>query len=149
MTGEKKKVFLDASVFIAAAGSKSGGSSLVLKICGGLHFSAVVSRKILLEAQVNIRKKLSSEAILCFYKGIDKLDPEVIKSPTEENLSKYNSVIALKDRHVLAGALESKATFLITLDRKHFKTEAIRRANLPITIMTPKEFLEFVREKYK
>ena len=43
-------------------------------------------------------------------------------------------------------ALEGKATFLITLDRKHFQTEAIRKANLLITIMTPKEFLEFVKK---
>jgi len=61
-----------------------------------------------------------------------------------------NNIISLKDRHVLAGALESKASVLITLDRKHFKKESIRRANLPLTlIMTPKEFIEFVTEKCK
>ena len=146
--GKKDKVFLDASVFVAAAGSESGGSSLVLKICGGLRFSAIVSRKILLEAQINIRNKLSSEALLRFYKQLDKLNPEVMKPPTEENLSSC-CMIALKDRHVLAAALESKASFLITLDCKHFKTASLREANLPIAIMTPKEFLEFVREKYK
>ncbi|MDD3818789.1 MAG: PIN domain-containing protein [Actinomycetota bacterium] len=148
MANKKNKVFLDASVFIAAAGSESGGSSLVLKICGGLHFSAVVSRKILLEAQINIRKKLPSEALLRFYKEIDRLNPEVINPLTEGNLSNYNDIITLKDCHVLAGAIESKASFLITLDRKHFKTEAIMKANLPVTIMTPGEFLEFVIEKY-
>ena len=143
---EKKKVFLDASAFIAAAGSASGGSSLILEVCRGLHFSAVVTRKILLEAQKNIRRKLSTEALLRFYKEIAKLNPEIIKPPTEEMLSKYNDIIALKDRHVLASALECKADFLITLDQKHFQTEVIRQANLPITIMTPKEFLELVKK---
>ncbi len=149
MASKKDKVFLNASVLIAAAGSKSGGSSLILKICGGLHFSAVVTRKILLEAQINIRKKLSPEALLHFYKEIDKLNPEIIKTPTEKKINSYNDIIALKDRHVLAAALQSKASFLITLDRKHFKTEPIRRAKLPITIMTPKEFLEFLEGKYR
>jgi len=144
----KKKVFLDASVFIAAAGSASGGSSLILEVCRGIRFSAVTTRRILLEAQRNIRKKLSSEAILRFYKEIANLNPEIIRPPTEERLSKYNDIIAFKDRHVLSSALESKATFLITLDRKHFQTEAIRQANLSIIIMTPKEFLELVK-KYK
>ncbi|MDD3629369.1 MAG: putative toxin-antitoxin system toxin component, PIN family [Actinomycetota bacterium] len=148
MADKKTRVFLDASVFIAAAGSKSGGSSLVSKICSGLHFSAVVSRKILLEAQINIRKKLPSEALLRFYKELDRLNPEVIEPLTKENLNNYNNIISTKDRHVLAGAIESKAGFLITLDRKHFKTEAIRKANLPVKIMTPGEFLEFVVEKY-
>lgn len=46
---------------------------------------------------------------------------------------------------MLAVALKSKASFLITLDRKHFQTEAIKEANLPIAIMTPKKFLEWVK----
>ena len=146
MARKKKKVLLDASVFVVAVGSASGGSSLVLEVCKGLRFSAVTTHKILLEARRNIRKKLSSEALLRFFKEIASLNPEVIKPPTKEKLSQYNGIIALKDRHVLVSALESKATFLITLDRKHFKTEAIRQANLPITIMTPKEFLELVKK---
>jgi len=146
MTGKKKKVFLDASIFVAAAGSASGGFSLVLEVCRGLRFSSITTRKILLEAQKNIHKKLSSEATIRFYKEIASLNPDIIKPPTEEKLSQYDDIIALKDRHVLASALKSKATFLITLDRKHFKTEAIRQANLPITIITPKEFLELVKK---
>lgn len=144
----KKRVFLDASVFIAAAGSESGRSSLILEVCRGIRFSAVTTRRILLEARRNIRKKLSSEAILLFYKEIAKLNPEIIGPPAKESLSKYDDIISLKDRHVLSSALESKATFLITLDRKYFQAEAIRQANLSIIIMTPKEFLELVK-KYK
>jgi len=141
----KKKVFLEDSIFIAAAGSASGGSSLILEVCRGLHFSAVVTRRILLEARKNIRRKLSSEALLRFYKEIANLNPEIIRPPAKERLSQYDDIIALKDRHVLASALECKAAFLITLDQKHLQTEVIRQANLPITIMTPKEFLELVK----
>ncbi|MCG2791099.1 MAG: hypothetical protein L6305_05035 [Actinomycetia bacterium] len=124
------------------------GSSLILEVCRGIRFSAVTTRKILLEAQRNIRKKLSSEAILRFYKEIANLNPEIIRPPTKERLSQYDDIIALKDRHVLASTLEGKAAFLITLDRKHFQTEVIRKANLPIIIMTPKEFLELVKKYY-
>ena len=142
----KKRVFLDVSVFIAAAGSESGRSSLILEVCRGIRFSAVTTRRILLEARRNIRKKLSSEAILRFYKEIAKLNPEIIGPPAKESLSQYDDIIALKDQHVLASALEGKAAFLITLDRKHFQTEVIRQANLSITIMTPKEFLELIKK---
>jgi len=81
-------------------------------------------------------------------KKLASLNPEIIPPTTKEKLSQYDDIIALKDRHVLASALESKAAFLITLDRKHFQTEVIRQANLPISIMTPKEFLELVK-RYK
>jgi len=143
----KKKVFLDASIFVAAAGSASGGSSLILEVCRGLLFSAVTTRRILLEAQRNIRKKLPSEAILRFYKEIAKLNPEIIGPPTKESLSQYDDIISLKNCHMLASALEGKAAFLITLDRKHFQTEVLKQANLPITIMTPKEFLELLKKQ--
>jgi predicted nucleic acid-binding protein len=64
-------------------------------------------------------------------------------------LSQYDGIIAIKDRHIIASAIKSDSDFLITLDRNHFQTEAIKKANLPVTIMTPKEFLEWVKEKYQ
>ncbi|MBT9169638.1 MAG: tRNA(fMet)-specific endonuclease VapC [Syntrophomonadaceae bacterium] len=149
MAQKRKRVFLDASVFIAAAGSPSGGSSLVLEVCRGQIFSAVTTRKSLLEAQRNIRKKLSEEALLRFLRELAALDPEITSPSTKEELDRCEELIALKDRHVLAGALKSGASFLITLDRKHFQTEVIKQANLPITIMTPKDFLQWVKEKYE
>ena len=82
---------------------------------------------------------------MCFYKYIARLNPEINEIPGE--LSKYDEIIAPKDRHVFASAIESKASFLITLDYKHFKAEAIERANLHIAIMTLKEFLEFLRKR--
>ncbi|PIU28241.1 MAG: hypothetical protein COT09_05615 [Candidatus Hydromicrobium americanum] len=84
--------------------------------------------------------------LLRFYKEIANLNPEIIGSPAKESLSQYDDIISLKDRHVLESALESKAAFLITLDQKHFQTEVIRQANMPITIMTPKEFLELIKK---
>lgn len=43
--------------------------------------------------------------------------------------------------HVLSASIESKSDYLITLDRRYFFTEAIIRANLPIKIVTPKDFI--------
>lgn len=138
----KKKVFLDASVFIAAVGSISGGSSLILKICRGIRYSAVTTRRVLLESKKNIQKKLPSGSLLRFYKEISKLNPKIVDTP--QDLGRYDDIISLKDRHVLASAISSKASFLITLDRKHFFTEEIKNAKLPIAIMTPGEFLTFI-----
>lgn len=145
----KKKVFLDASVLIAAAASPDGGSSLVLEVCRGRNCHAATTRKVLLEAQRNIRKKFSSDILLIFYNEIANLKSKIVNPATQEELSQYDGIIAIKDRHVIACAIKCSAVFLITLDRKHFQTEAIKQANLPITIMTPKEFLDWVKEKYK
>jgi predicted nucleic acid-binding protein len=145
----KKKVFLDASVLITAAASPDGGSSLVLEVCQGCYFHAATTRKVLLESQRNIRKKLSRDVLLRFYKEIAGLKAEIVYTATKEELSQYDGIIAIKDRHIIASAIKSDSDFLITLDRNHFQTEAIKKANLPVTIMTPKEFLEWVKEKYQ
>lgn len=34
-----------------------------------------------------------------------------------------------------------KADFLITSDKKHFKTQRLKEAKLPFKIVTPKEFI--------
>jgi predicted nucleic acid-binding protein len=139
---KKKKVFLDASVLIAAAALPGGGSSLVLEVCRGRNFYTATTRKVLLEAQKNIRKKFSGDTLLRFYKEIAILKSEIVNPAIQEELSQYDGIIATKDRHVIACAIKCSAAFLITLDRKHFQTEAIKQANLPVTIMTPKEFLD-------
>jgi putative PIN family toxin of toxin-antitoxin system len=146
---KKKKVFLDASVLIAAAASPGGGSSLVLEVCRGRNFYAATTRKVLLEAQRNIRKKLSRDALLRFYKEIASLKAEIVNTATQEELSQYNDIITTKDSRVIACAVKCNADFLITLDRRHFQTEAIKKENLSVIIMTPKEFLAWVKEKYK
>ena len=141
----KKKVLIDASVFIAASGSVSGGSALILEVCKGKFFTAVTTRKILKEAQKNIRKKLPSESLLYFYREMGRLKPKIVGTP--QDLRKYDNIISAKDQHVLASAINCGASFLITLDRKHFFTEEIKNAKLPVMIMTPKEFLELIRER--
>ena len=47
----------------------------------------------------------------------------------------------IKDAQVLAAALEYKAAYLLTLDRRHLLTDIVLEAGLPVTRMTPGEFL--------
>jgi len=141
MLQEQRRVFLDASVLIAAAASPSGGSSLLLEVCRGKRFRAVTTRRVLLEAQRNIRKKFSEPEVIRFYREIASLDPEIAQPATEEELAKYAQLIERKGAHVLVAAIKCDASFLVTLDRKHFMTPQIGKANLPLSILTPGEFI--------
>lgn len=64
------RLFIDASVFIAAAGSPEGGSSFVLELCKRGRFHAVCTKLVLLEAERNIHRKLGAEALLRFYQDL-------------------------------------------------------------------------------
>ena len=135
------RLFLDASVLIAAAGSPEGGSALLLEICRARKTPMLVTRLVLREAERNIQEKLDEAALLQFYRLIADLDLQVIPAPASEELKAASGIVAAKDAHVLAAARAGKATHLITLDRKHFLGEKRREGILPIIACTPGEFL--------
>ncbi len=127
MTGVRipSRLFLDASVWIAAAGSRTGASALTLALCRHGHVVVVSSRLVLLEAERNIRGKLGEDALLRFY----------------QEIAAQSQIIHARDAHVLAAALKANAEVLLTLDRKHFLSPTVLRAGLPFQIMTPGDFL--------
>jgi len=137
-------VFIDASVWIAAAGSPTGGSALVLDVCGGRRFTSLCSQRVLQEAQTNIRDKLPVEALVRFYKLLATVSPAIISPVTSEEESRYSSIVAEKDAHVVAAAVRGGAAYLVTLDRKHLANDETRGAGLPIQILLPGEFISLV-----
>ncbi len=132
------RLFLDASVFIAAATSDTGGSALVLALCRQGDAQAVASRLVLLESERNIRAKLGRESLLGFYRGIVGLGLDLVEIPTDLEVAAQAKVIHPKEAHVLAAAIKGEIDFLLTLDRKHFLS---LRAEFAFAILTPGEFL--------
>ncbi len=140
----KTFIFIDASVWIAASGSSTGGSSLVLDICRGQHFAALCSERVLLEAQTNIRNKLPIEALVRFYQVLAASMPTVAQPPTPEEEAAHAALVGVKDAHVIASALRGQASYLITLDRKHLANDRVRAGGLPFELLIPGEFIRLV-----
>jgi predicted nucleic acid-binding protein len=135
------RIFIDASVWIAAAGSPSGASKLVWAVCMENQAHPVTSRVVLREVERNVRAKLGSEALLRFYQDLASLNLDLVEAPSAEEIAFQSKIIAAKDAHVIASALKSGVGMLLTLDRKHFFTPKVVEANLPFSIMTPGDFL--------
>lgn len=53
-----KRVFLDATCWVAAAGSETGGSSAILLLAQAFLLVLVTSRAVLQEAEQNIQNKM-------------------------------------------------------------------------------------------
>ncbi len=138
---KKPRLFLDASIWIAAAASSTGASALVLRLCHHGHAQAVGSRLVLLEAERNLHDKLGEDALLRFYRDVAGLDVDLVSPATPEEIAVQARIIHTKDAHVLAAALKRNATALLTLDRKHFLAPSVPHAHLPFQITTPGEFL--------
>ena len=50
------------------------------------------------------------------------------------------------DAHIVAGAHQVRAQFLITYNRRHFKEDLIKK-DLDIILLTPAQFLQYLRSK--
>lgn len=141
MARKQTLLFLDASVMVAAAHSPSGGSSLIIEVCQGGRFRALLSSKVILEARVNIAEKFGEIELVRFYQQLAGLEPEIIPSSSSERLAECTTIVGEKDAHVLAAALDCRADYLLTLDRRHLITTAVLNAGLPLRVITPGEFL--------
>ena len=135
------RLFLDASVWIAASGSSSGASAHVLTLCQQGKAIALASQLVLLEAESNIRAKLGDKALVRFYHTLGTLDIAMVRAPSATEVAAQARVIHPKDAHVLAAARKGSADFLLTLDKKHFLSPAVLKASLPLVVTTPGEFL--------
>ena len=136
-------VFLDSDVVVSSLISNNGASYQLVYNNNVICFISNISYQELLL----VVKKL-------------KLDDNKLKIVTKkrfkiirivENLKKIKIRYRiftkdLNDTHIVAGAVESKANFLITYNIKDFEINKIKE-KFNIKIMTPGTFLQFLRSK--
>jgi len=139
-----KRVFLDATCWIAAAGSELGGSSAIILLAEALLIVLITSQAVLQESERNIRAKMGSLTLQRFHFLLATTEIEVCEETTEAEEEQWTALTVKKDRHVLAAAIRGKADVLVTLDRKHILTDAVR-AGFPIPVQDTREFLTAFR----
>ncbi len=125
------KIFIDSDVVISSLISNTGASAQ------------------LLNTRNNITKMLSnlSQKELRIVMARLKIDGPLPKTEiiTVNSVKKY-AIYSLdpNDAHIVAGADQSGARFLITYNLKHYKIDKIKQ-DLDIIIMTPGTFLQYLR----
>ena len=81
--GRETLLFFDAACLIAASGSPSGGSSLLLSVCAHGYLGGAASQPVLLEAERNIRVKLGAGALARFYRILQETPLQMVAVPDE------------------------------------------------------------------
>ena len=136
---EKSLLFFDSSCLIAAAGSPTGGSSLLLAICARGFLKGAVSHGVLSEAEGNILSNLQPPALSRYRQEILRIPLMVAPIPSTPERETAAPITGEKDAHVLASALHVGAEYLITLDKQ--LANRIREAQLPVQALSPGEFI--------
>jgi len=142
MAKKASRIFLDSNVVLSGLFSERGAPRIILDILSlKLPFLiGVTGQYNLLEIERNIIKKLP--AALPLYKAFyRKMNLEIIPVPSDKEIKKCAGAVARKDMPVLVSAINGKADFLVTGDKKdfeHLKT----KGNYAFKIVSPSEFVE-------
>jgi len=142
-----RRVFLDANVYFAGSASPAGASARIFHLILNGRLEVTASRLVLREAERNLRRKRPPKDLKAFHQLLKHAKLRVIRTPPETAWKPYEGVLHPKDVPVLAAAVESKAAYLITLDRRHFLTKTVTEKVPELRILTPGDFLrEMVRQ---
>jgi len=134
------KLFLDANVIYSASRSTNGASYTLCQLGEKFNLSLITSTLALVEAERNLAEKEKSTVIERFYQLLKTIKIVTIESSRAKQY--YKGLIEEKDAPILYGALRSQADYLITLDKKHFFTEKLRKKKFPFIILTPGQFIK-------
>ena len=137
---QRIKVFIDTNVLIAGVASVTGASATVLDLCEAESIQMVISRQVLVEADRNLSAKLPG-LVAQFRQFIQNLAPVMVEDPPLKAVDKAAALVDRKDAAILAAAIEAKADYLITLDKKHFLKKKVQ-PNIPIEVCSPADFLK-------
>ena len=137
-------LFFDASVLVAGAHSRGGGSALLLEACKLGGFTAQASYLVLLEALTTVKRDFPKRSLVRLTDYLAAIDWELLPVPSREEMDEYTALIDPKDLHVLAAAVEGKSQFLLTLDRRHVlaAADAVQSASIPLVILRPGDFIQ-------
>ncbi len=67
---------------------------------------------------------------------------KIRSNPKVQLVEQSVKIIQAEDAPILAGAIQARANFLITLDRKDFMTKKLAESGLPLIIVTPETFFK-------
>lgn len=136
---QSTKIYLDASVIIAALLSENGGSAKVIKLSKLGYFVTITSQTVIEEIEKHTLKiKKDKGEIQKFIINSKILVREKIL------LSEIKKVkeVDIDDAHLIVGAKLTECDFLITLDKKHLLKPNIKKYFKSLKIVTPGKLLE-------
>lgn len=135
-----KHVFIDSSVLISACRSRTGASAAILALCKRGKATGYISRAVRRETKKNIAA-LGQDVKhrLNVYLLQHKL--AIVPEPPAADVVALTAHIREKDAPILAAALCSPATHLVTLDFNDFMRPEVRTVAPDLTIVSPGDFV--------
>ena len=134
------RVFFDTSVLLSGLNSPQGASGVILSLFKLKRIVPAVSPEVLVEAERVMRIKFSYLAtpFLDFLSS----NPMVSHKLSAKDIQRAYRLVPSEDAPIFAGALKSKADFLVTLDKSF---EKLAQGKAGIKTMSPGVSLRFYK----
>lgn len=135
-------LFIDSDVIISSLLSSKGAAYLFINQIKEIKlFISNLSQKELEIVVTRLELSLTELRLLIE----DKLHIIQLKDTASQTTKEYKDYVSdIHDAHIVLGAKEAKAKFLITYNIKDFKVEKTKQ-DLNILVMTPGQFMQFLR----
>ena len=136
------KLFVDSDVVISSLLSSKGAAFLLIYKIDNIKL--LISNLSQQELEIVItRLDISQDELTSLLeKRFDIFDLNITLEEIRKEYKNYVSDI--NDTHIVYGAKEAKARFLITYNIKDYKTEKIKK-DFNILVMTPGQFIQYLR----
>ncbi len=139
MASNPIKVFLDASLLIAAILSATGSARDLINRGFRGEYRLLLSVDVIEERERNLEAK--APATLPLFAAFLALIVDRAE-PSAADVERAAAFVVAKDAPIVAGAVAAQARYLATYDRKHLLAQAAPiRAAFGITVATPEEIL--------
>jgi predicted nucleic acid-binding protein len=136
------KVFVDSDVIISSLLSSSGAAYFLLHRANAVK--PYISNLSLQEIRIVVeRLSVDSNKLASLLRGnMGIVQLQYTKETVKTAYRQY--VLDENDAHIVAGAKEAKAKFLVSYNSKDFKVERIKR-DLAVILITPAHLLQYLR----
>ena len=140
---KRLSVYVDSDVIISSLISQSGAASFIFNLKNINLFASNYSKK---ETKI-VAERLGLKETKVNELFEKKLEVVSLNDDLEKIKEKFADCVTDKDdAHIVAGAVKSKAQFLVSYNLRHYKANKIK-TDFNILLMTPAMFLQYLRSR--
>ncbi|MDD5190257.1 MAG: putative toxin-antitoxin system toxin component, PIN family [Dehalococcoidales bacterium] len=132
-------VFLDTNVIFSALYSSHGHAATILEHYFKGNIRIIISQCVL-EESIRILKEKLPNSLAAFNALLVNAPPLICKDPSNDEITRWSSVINTDDAKILASAVAIRADYLITGDTHFYNKNISEKSGLKI--VTPAQFIK-------
>lgn len=137
----RPRVYLDTDVLLAAAGSISGASHLIIKLSELTLIEGVISQAVRVEAERNLHAKLP-HALPAYRAFLKSAKLREVPLPSPDQLKIYHRQANPHDLPHLVAACLADCHYLVTHNIRHYAPKPGA-----IDVLNPRTFLDRIRQQ--